>query len=118
SGSVTGGGSAPATFNDSTTIVSPPKIISISSSPSPPIANQVANLTVNGTGFDPNSAFFTVSGPGCNTTNCTVPNSALTIKPTNQLIGAFTFPATGGYALTVINGVNGTVSNPVTIAAQ
>src|SRR5262249_29896707 len=87
--SVSGGGSAAATFNDPTTIVSPPKIISISSSPSPPIANQVANLTVNRTGFDPNSAFFTVSGPGCNTTNCTVPNSALTIKTTNQLIGAF-----------------------------
>jgi hypothetical protein len=85
-----------------------PTTTGISTSPNPPVTGQSFTFTINGTGFDPNSAMVVINGPSCSP--CSISNTALTTKTATQLTGTATLTA-GTFTVTVQNGSSGTASN-------
>ncbi len=81
-------------------VVTPPVLTSLSTTPSTPIASQAFSITVVGTGFDPATAQIIINGPSC--TPCTIANSALTAKSATSVTGSTTL-ANGAYSIAVQN---------------
>ena len=95
-----------------------PQISTIATSPTSPVAGQSFTFTITGTGFDPNTALVSFSGPTC--TPCTVPNASLTSKTATQLMGTATLSSAGTFTVTTQNGSSGTASNgqQITVSAS
>ena len=98
------------------TISALPTLISFTTTPAPPLANQQFSLTVNGTNFDPASATIVINGPAC--TPCTIANAALTAKSANSLTGPATLGA-GSFTIAVQNTATGATSGtlPLTVGS-
>jgi hypothetical protein len=90
-----------------------PALSSLSTSPSPPLANQQFMLTLNGSNFDPNSVQVLINGGSCGP--CTIVNGSLTAKTANQVVAPVTLNTAGSYNITVQNGAGGGQSNALTL---
>jgi hypothetical protein len=87
-----------------------PQITNISTSPNPPLANQMFSFTITGSNFDSGGVSVTFTGPGC-TNGCL--GSAASIVPA-QIIGTAQLPA-GSFSVVVRNTNTGAPSNSVTL---
>jgi len=69
-------------------------------------------LTINGSGYNPATVQIVVTGPECAQSQpCVVPNTALTTKTSNQLVGPVTINNAGTFTIQVRNGSSGALSN-------
>jgi hypothetical protein len=93
-----------------------PSLTAYSTTPSSPVAGQQFTLNLSGNNFDPSTAEFLFTGPGCSP--CTVPNSVLTTKSATLLIGPVTLNTAGSYTLTVQNGSGGAPSNGLSLTVN
>jgi hypothetical protein len=85
-----------------------PQISAITTTPNQPTDGQAFTFVITGTGFDPNGALVTFTGPNC--TPCLIANSALVGATSTQLSGTATLAA-GNYTIAVQNGTTGAPSN-------
>jgi hypothetical protein len=83
-----------------------PQITSLSSTPTPPVANQSFTFTITGTNFDAATVTPTLTGPGCPACQSAV---NITSRTTTQITGTATLAA-GSYSVTVQN-ATGSASN-------
>ncbi len=89
-----------------------PSLGNLSTNPSPPVVGQPFTLTINGSGFDPNTAQILIFGTNCGP--CTVTNGALTTKSAAQIAGPVTL-SSGSFNITVQNGSGGGQSNSLSL---
>ncbi len=90
-----------------------PTVSSLSPNPSPPAAGQQFSLIVNGSNFDPATAEILITGTGCSP--CTIPNSALTIKTSTQVVGPVTLSNSGSFSVSVENVASGLQSGTLSL---
>jgi len=95
-----------------------PQLSYILTTPDPPLSGQAFAFSIAGTGFDPNTAMVTFSGPGCtNSMPCIIANGALSGASPTQLNGTVTL-AGGSFTVTVQNGLSGPASDGLTLAVS
>ena len=81
-----------------------PSILTVTTSPSPPVVGQPFNFTISGSGFDPSSVEVLFAGPSCSSAPCTILNGSLSVNLTGTSIsGSATFDAAGNYTVVVQN---------------
>lgn len=71
---------------------------------------------MSGSNFNPATAQFLFNGPGC--CPCTVPNSVLTTKNANLMIGPVRLNTAGSYTVSVQNGSGGATSNGLSLTVH
>ncbi len=71
------------------------------------------NLTINGSGFNPESVLVVINGPSCSP--CTVSNGVLSTKTTTQVVAPVTLNNGGDFSIQVRNGAAGPLSSSATL---
>jgi hypothetical protein len=90
----------------------PPTVTSLTTAPSPPVQYTPFNITITGSGFDPNTVEAWYYGPGQSSYTY---QYTLSSKTSTQLtVSNFVYGTTGTYTVAVRNGPNGTWSAPLT----
>ena len=84
--------------------------------PNSATAGTAFTFVISGSGFDPNSALVTITGPNC--APCTILNSSLSGKTSTALSGNATLTAAGSYTISVQNGASGAASNTLAVTVS